>query len=158
MSAAQRILIVVLVIVVAAVGFVVLAPEDEDAGSGATGTAPSATTDGGARTGAAGAALGAARRRAARPRPAAPPVPEIAVRGGEPDGGIRELTLRKGERIRFTVVSDAPDDVHLHGYDVELPVAPGRPARFDVPAEIEGIFEAELHHSGAQIASVTVEP
>lgn len=155
MSTAQRIAIVVLVVAVAVVGFVVLQPDD-DSGS-ATGTTSVATTpSGGAQ---AGATVTRSRTTTApRPRPAAPPVPRIVVSGGEPVGGVREIGVRKGETIRFTVVSDAPDDVHLHGYDVERPVAPGRPARFAVPADIEGIFQAELHHSGAQIAAVTVEP
>lgn len=160
MSAAARIAIVVLVLVVAVAGFVVLRPDDDD-GSGSsasTTTAPVAAQTAPVQNGARGATGQALRAARPRSRPAAPPVPEIVVRAGAPVGGVEEIELRKGERIRFTVVADAPDEVHLHGYDVEQPAAPGRPARFDVPAELEGIFEVELHHSGAQIASVTVEP
>jgi hypothetical protein len=80
------------------------------------------------------------------------------VRGLQPVGGVTRLTFRKGDTIRFTVVSDQPEEIHFHGYDIAKDVAPGRPVTFAVPAEIEGIFEAELEHSGTQIASITVEP
>lgn len=73
-------------------------------------------------------------------------------------GGVQTLRFRSGDRIRFEVVSDAPDEVHLHVYDIELPVGPGRPARFSTPATVEGIFEVELHGDHTQIASVVVEP
>jgi hypothetical protein len=151
-SSAQRIVVLVLVVVVAAIGFVVLKPDDDsDSGSPGTGTTAAPATT-------APAGTGARRAARARPRPAAPPVPEIVVRGGEPVGGVKKIELHKGDTIRFTVVSDQPDHVHLHGYDVEKHVAPGEPARFAVPADIEGIFEAELHSDDTQIASITVEP
>jgi hypothetical protein len=90
--------------------------------------------------------------------PAKPAVPTIRVRAGQPVGGLAKLEFRKGDRIRFRVTADQPDDVHLHGYDIEKGVGPGRLARFDVEATIEGRFEVELHHSGAQIARVDVSP
>jgi hypothetical protein len=157
MPVPQRIVIVLAVLVVAVAGFVVLQPDDDDGGP--TATAPAATAPAASGTDADGGATAtqpAQPRRAARPR--RPSEPRIVVRGGEPVGGIQEIELRKGQTLRFTVVADAVDEVHLHGYDVALPVAPGRPARFGLPADIEGIFEVELHDAGGQIASVTVQP
>jgi hypothetical protein len=90
--------------------------------------------------------------------PAKPAVTTIRVRGGQPVGGLAKLEFRKGDRIRFRVTADEPDDVHLHGYDIEKAVGPGTRARFDIEATIEGRFEVELHHSGAQIARVDVSP
>ena len=46
----------------------------------------------------------------------------------------------------------------MHGYDLERPVAPDAPARFSFTADADGIFEVELHGSGAQIASLEVQP
>jgi hypothetical protein len=48
--------------------------------------------------------------------------------------------------------------VHLHGYDIAKEVEPGGAVAFDVPADISGIFEAELEDSEEQIARVTVRP
>jgi plastocyanin len=93
--------------------------------------------------------------------PAAPPQPaatRIRVRGGEPVGGVETIEVQRGDRIRFTVSSDQPDEVHVHGYDLERPVAPGAPARFSFTADADGIFEVELHGSHAQIASLEVQP
>jgi hypothetical protein len=85
-------------------------------------------------------------------------VPVVVVAGGEPQGGIRELSYNSGEPIRFRVESDVADEVHFHGYDVGKDVAAGGTVSFDVPATIAGIFEVELEEAGEQIAEVTVEP
>jgi hypothetical protein len=93
--------------------------------------------------------------------PAAPPEPAatlVRVRGGAPVGGVKTIEVEKGDRIRFTVSSDQSDEVHVHGYDLEKPVGPGAPARFSFTADADGIFEVELHGSGAQIASLEVQP
>ena len=65
--------------------------------------------------------------------------------------------------MRFVVISDAADDIHLHGYDIEKKVAPGQPARFRVKADLEGVFEIESHiaeDAGREplIARLVVEP
>ncbi|MBS1880260.1 MAG: hypothetical protein JST31_12150 [Actinobacteria bacterium] len=85
-------------------------------------------------------------------------VPTIVVAHGEPQGGVRELTYREGEPIRFKVSSDTADEVHLHGYDVGKDVDAGGTVAFRVPATIPGIFEVELEGAREQIAEVTVEP
>jgi len=90
--------------------------------------------------------------------PAAPPMPVVTVVGGRPQGGIEKLTFRQGERIRFQVRADAADTVHVHGYDIEKPVAAGHAVTFSFPGKIDGRFEVELHHSGQQIASLEVQP
>lgn len=90
--------------------------------------------------------------------PEEPQTPTIVVRDGKPVGGVQELDFEAGDQIRFVVRSNAADEVHVHGYDVEEEVTPSRPARFDFPADIEGIFEGELHGSGEQIVELRVEP
>jgi hypothetical protein len=87
-----------------------------------------------------------------------PTVPTIVVKDGKPVGGVEELSFEAGDRIRFAVRSDAEDEVHVHGYDVEKEVGPGRTTRFDFPATLEGVFEAELHESDEQIAELRIEP
>lgn len=86
-----------------------------------------------------------------------PGVTQIEVRGGEVVGGAEEIRVKQGERIQFAVASDAPTEVHVHGYDVSQSVAPGAPARFNIEAEIVGIFEVELEGSHTQVASLRVE-
>ncbi|HVQ57554.1 MAG TPA: hypothetical protein VMS60_01485 [Solirubrobacterales bacterium] len=85
-------------------------------------------------------------------------VPTIVVRKGEPVGGIQELEFDSGEQIRFKVSSDAAEEIHVHGYDIAKEVPAGGSVEFDFPAEIEGIFEAELEGLGVQIAELRVNP
>jgi hypothetical protein len=85
-------------------------------------------------------------------------VPTIVVRNAEPVGGVQRLEYTAGEEIRFKVKSDTADEVHFHGYDVGKEIAAGGTASFDVPAEIEGIFEVELEEHHEQIAEVRVNP
>jgi FtsP/CotA-like multicopper oxidase with cupredoxin domain len=90
-----------------------------------------------------------------------PPEPEpvrIRVKGGEPVGGAEEIEVDKGDRLMIDVTADAPDHAHLHGYDIEKDVGPGQTAKFRVKANLEGIYELELHDSGAQLAKVRVNP
>lgn len=164
MSRPARVALVVAVFVVAVAAFVALRPGgDETDRSRGDRDAATATQDGveGART-TTGDSRDAAGETATRAVPPAaetgPKVPLIRVRGGRPVGGVRELEVRQGATIRFAVVADVEEEVHLHAYDVARPVGPGRAARFSVPATIAGIFEVELEHSGVQIAKVTVAP
>lgn len=87
-----------------------------------------------------------------------PAVPTIVVRNGEPVGGMQELEYNAGEEIRFRVSSNKADEVHVHGYDVEEEIPAGGSATLSFPADIEGIFEVELHGSETQIAELRVNP
>ena len=85
-------------------------------------------------------------------------VPTIVVRGGKPVGGVRDLSFRQGDDIRFRVESDVSDEVHMHGYDVLKPIKAGGSVEFDVPATLEGVFEVELEERVQELAEVTVNP
>lgn len=94
-----------------------------------------------------------------KPKPAPKPeIDTIVVRDGAPVGGVQELEYDAGEEIRFRVRSNTADEVHVHGYDVSKEVPAGGSATLSFPADIEGIFEAELHGSGQQIAEIRVNP
>ncbi|MGN6816365.1 MAG: hypothetical protein ACTHK3_09825 [Solirubrobacterales bacterium] len=87
-------------------------------------------------------------------------VPTIVVNEeGHPVGGIQELVYRKGDRIHFKVKVPFEEEVHLHGYDVmkEVPQGGGT-VTYNLPAEIEGVFEAELEGRKEQIIEMKVEP
>ena len=93
----------------------------------------------------------------------ATPVARIQIKGGSAVGGVRDITVKKGDTVRIVVTTDAPDEVHLHGYDIEKEVAPGRPARFRFKADAEGAFDIESHvaeDAGREplLARLVVEP
>ena len=133
--------VVVALIAVAVVLFVVLRDDDGDDERAATTTEETP----------------AIQQEAKKPKPTPEPT-TIVVEGGEPVGGVQELTYTRGEDIAFDVRSDVADEVHVHGYDVIEDVAPGKVAHFLLPGEIEGRFEVELEGSHTQIAELTVEP
>jgi hypothetical protein len=87
-------------------------------------------------------------------------VPTIVVNEqGQPVGGVQDLNYHKGDQIHFEVKVPFEEEVHLHGYDVmkEVPKGGGT-VTYDLPAEIEGVFEAELEGRKEQIVQLTVEP
>ena len=142
MSKQQRFGLVAVAIAAVVVAFVVARPDDDDSDKPAASTTPAQTTTAPADD-------------APVPKPE---VTSIDVRGGKPAGDVAEITLHKGDTIRVDVRSDTPQEIHLHGYDVIREAGPGAPARFRVPADIEGVFEMELEEPGIQIAELKVEP
>jgi hypothetical protein len=121
-------------------------------------TATTATTDTAATTtDGSGSGSGSAGEKK-KEKPADSSVPVIEVVGGQPQGGIAGLDFNQGDEIRFDVTSDTADEVHVHGYDIEEEVPAGGTAKFDFPADLEGVFEVELHGSETQIAELTVNP
>ena len=145
MNTTLRVLLGIGAVVLAVVLLVVLKDDGED-GSGDTTTAtqPAKQSPG---------------TEPADAPPAKPAVPTIVVdRTGKPLGGVTEIAVDAGEDIRFKVRSPVADEVHVHGYDVEKEVPAGGTASFDFPADIEGLFEVELHHGEEQIAELRVSP
>jgi hypothetical protein len=142
MSRNQRIGLVVVALVVAVVAFALARPGDDDDDGGseqAAQTTPAQTET--------GTANGTAETQT-ETEPPPPPKPEISrirVRGGAAVGGVKRVQATKGDTVRIVVSSDAPDEIHLHGYDIYENAGPGQPVRFVFRADIEGIFEIESH-------------
>jgi hypothetical protein len=155
MSRNQRIGLIVAALAVAVVAFVVASPSGDDDGQAAQTTPTQAET-----------AAEPAPTDSEPAEPPAPPKPEVTrirIRGGEVAGGPAEIGAKRGDTVVIVVSSDAPDDIHLHGYDVERQAAPGQPARFRVKATLEGQFEIESHvaeDAGRDplVATLIVEP
>jgi hypothetical protein len=147
----NRLLMVAAGVVAAVVLFVVLRPGDDDDGSTSPPPPPPPPTT----------PTTVSTQPPPPPPPPRPPavarVP-ITIRGGEPVGGIRRVTVARNRQVVLVVRSDVADHVHLHGYDVMRDVAPGAPARLAFRATIPGRFEVELEDRGLQIADITVRP
>jgi hypothetical protein len=91
-------------------------------------------------------------------KPPAPRTIVMVVDQGRPRGGIKRPKLEKGEKVVLVVKADAGESVHIHGYDVEKPVTPGKPVRIPLTATIPGRFELELHHPDSLLAVIEVRP
>jgi hypothetical protein len=90
--------------------------------------------------------------------PARPEVTKIVIKDGKPVGGVTKLSVKHNDQVRFTVVSDVADEVHLHGYDIAKDVKAGGSVTFSFKAKDEGVFEAELESRKEQILSLEVSP
>ena len=79
-------------------------------------------------------------------------------------GGAKTDRDHQGRQgARSSIARDAPDELHLHGYDITREAAPGQPARFQFKAEPEGVFEIESHTAedagkDPLVARLVVEP
>jgi hypothetical protein len=123
---------------------------DDDSSSAPPTTAPAATTE-------------TEPPATTQPQPKPKPQPtvkttRIVVKGGRPQGGIQRPVVKKGDRVRIVIRTDAGVDVHLHGYDITRPVKPGQPTVLAFRATIAGRFELELHHPDSVLADLQVRP
>lgn len=73
-------------------------------------------------------------------------------------GSIKKLSFKEGETVTFRVRHDAPEEVHVHGYDIKKELEPGKTATVSFKADITGIFEVELEQSAQKLAELRVDP
>ena len=98
---------------------------------------------------------------AAAASPTAPPTPQVrtiavAYAGGQVTGTSGREQVRLGEQVVLRVSSDVAEEVHVHGYDLEVAVPAGGSADLPVSATIPGVFEVELHESGKVLYQLRV--
>jgi plastocyanin len=153
----QRIALLAAAAVVIVLAVVIAASGGDDNGDQAAQTSESTTQE---QTATGGGETPTETQEAAPPEPA---VNRIRIQGGNVVGGPADIKVTKGDAVTIVVSSDAPDDIHLHGYDIEKPVEPGKPATFKFTADIEGIFEIESHKGEDEgrdplLGKLTVEP
>ena len=128
-------MLVIAALAVAVVAFVIASPGSDDEGGdqAAETTATQTQTEVETET------------ETSPPEPPAPSVTRIQIQGGEVVGGAPSIEVEQGEPVRIVVAADAPDEIHLHGYDLTREAAPGAPARFNFRADLGGVFEIESH-------------
>jgi heme/copper-type cytochrome/quinol oxidase subunit 2 len=81
---------------------------------------------------------------------------DLAVREGVmiPD----EVEVEEGDHVTLSLTSEEPLEVHIHGYDLEREVAPGKPATLSFEADLTGRFEIENHESEEVLGVLLVQP
>jgi heme/copper-type cytochrome/quinol oxidase subunit 2 len=145
MSNQSRIAALAAAVVVVVVAFFVLAPKNDDSSSQSGSTATTQT--------------GPVTTPTTTAEAPAASYEVVSVRGGKPVGGIKRITLKKGDRARIEVSSpDTSDEIHIHGYDLMQDLKAGGRVRFSFDAKSDGVYEIELEGAGRQIAELVVEP
>jgi FtsP/CotA-like multicopper oxidase with cupredoxin domain len=141
MSRSQRISLVVAALAIAVVAFLIARPGDDDEPDRLAATTPAHTqTEKGT-----GEDSAEPQPTTETEPPARPKATRIQVRGGTVVGGAKTIEVSKGDTVRIVVSADAPDELHVHGYDITRNAGPGQPARFRFKANAEGAFEIESH-------------
>lgn len=76
----------------------------------------------------------------------------------------RVLRATEGERVELRWAADEPLVLHLHGYDIETRVGPGKPAVMAFRARLTGRFPVAIHaeggskHSHGALVHVEIHP
>jgi FtsP/CotA-like multicopper oxidase with cupredoxin domain len=73
-------------------------------------------------------------------------------------GSVKKLEYTEGDTVTFRVRHDAPEELHIHGYDIKRDLEPDKAEMVSFKADITGIFEIELEHSAQQLAELRVDP
>jgi hypothetical protein len=150
MSRAQRFTFLGIAVVIAIVAIVVLADNGEDSSPSGTNTQATATP-----TPTATQSQEATPTETATETPTPTPTPEPPLLDGSK---VVKLEFTEGDTVKFRVVSDVPEEVHIHGYDIAKDLEPGKVTTVSFPASITGIFEIEYEGAGKQIAELRVDP
>ena len=89
------------------------------------------------------------------------------VRGTVP-APQRLLKVEKGDALKLRITSDAPGELHLHGYRLEAKLIPTQPAELAFNAYATGRYPFEWHaanapavsapHRGPPLATLEVRP
>jgi heme/copper-type cytochrome/quinol oxidase subunit 2 len=143
MSTRARVALLVGFVAIAIVAYIALKPDDTKKTDTTGRTQTTVTTAGGKKKSV---------------KPPAPPVPIVNVKNGKPVGGVKKITVNKGDRIRFVVNSDVSDEIHVHGFDFHKDVKAGGKVSFSFPAKMDGEYEVELEGRKEQIVNLVVNP
>ena len=81
---------------------------------------------------------------------------DLALREGTmaPD----EVQVEEGDHLTLRLTSEEPLQVHIHGYDLQRELVPGKPVTLSFEADLTGRFEIEDHESEEVLGVLLVQP
>ena len=71
----------------------------------------------------------------------------LKIAGGKIEGNKKVVRVKQGDKVRLNLMADKTTEVHLHGYDIEKTVSPGRVAVMAFRARVAGRFPVTEHGS-----------
>lgn len=81
---------------------------------------------------------------------------DLTIAQGKITPGTASYDVAKGSTVTITITSDAADTVHVHGYEIEKPIAAGATTVITFVADKTGRYEVETHVIQATIATLNV--
>lgn len=80
---------------------------------------------------------------------------DVVVEGALVEPGSR-VAVAAGESVHVVFSGGVAEELHIHGYDLSLEIAPGGVEVLDFVADIPGIFEVELEGAGTLVFELEV--
>lgn len=71
----------------------------------------------------------------------------LKIVGGEIQGGKKVIRVKQGDEVEINLMADQKTEIHLHGYDIEKTVSPGKVVVMAFQARVAGRFPVTLHGS-----------
>lgn len=81
----------------------------------------------------------------------------VTITHGKASGDTGRIPVTVNSHVTIQVTDDTADEVHLHGYDIEKELEPGKPTTLSFVADQTGIFEVELHKANTVILHLQVQ-
>jgi plastocyanin len=81
---------------------------------------------------------------------------DITVSGRTVTPAPDQVDLPVGQTLILVVTSDHDDQLHAHGFDVEVPLKAGVPASITLTGKDAGVFEVETHEPALTLLTVAV--
>lgn len=81
---------------------------------------------------------------------------EVTIANGKVTPPTTAYNVSKGATVTLSITSDAADTVHVHGYEIEKPIAAGTTTVITFVADRTGRYEIETHTVVATIATLNV--
>jgi len=82
----------------------------------------------------------------------------LRVAGGKLVDGPKVIRLKRNAAVVLTVVADTADELHVHGYNLQLKLLPNQAATLSFRAKHTGRFTFELHRAGTELGAFEVYP
>src|SRR5881227_3989968 len=80
----------------------------------------------------------------------------VTVANGKVNPSGATIKVQAGQTVLVTATSDTDEELHIHGYDKELELTPGKPTSVKFTANMKGTVEVETHKSGKLVAKLVV--
>lgn len=71
----------------------------------------------------------------------------LHIAGGKLKGDKNVVRLKQGDKVKLNLMADQTTEIHLHGYDIEKTVSPGRAVVMEFQARVAGRFPVTVHGS-----------
>lgn len=80
----------------------------------------------------------------------------VTIANGKVTPTGSNVKVKAGQTVLFTAVSDTADSLHVHGYDKELKLTPGKPGSLKFTADTKGSFDVETHENPKLVVKLVV--